>query len=314
MSRIVTPTLTDLEISATAILAGNTRVCVIGLDDSAKISAEDCSVHANSRHPTAIRSEQGATIVSLRTCTAGGFKGGSANFRPAVPVTDCPKTPDPLAGRPPPQVGPCKHTNLVVPAGLRTLQPGTYCGGLTLKPGAIVWLNPGVYVIKDGPLHIGPPLLSVSVAGLATVSILPAVMKGSHVGFYFTGNVPAEKDGSISAMRLMKESVVELTAPKDGPMAGLLLNEDRNAPVNRRYEVVSDSARRLVGTIYLPRGIFSVSANQSVADKSEYTAVVTRRLELFQAPKLVLNARYTTTDVPVPEGLGPNSGAIRLVE
>jgi hypothetical protein len=41
---------------------------------------------------------------------------------------------------------------------------------------------------------------------------------------------------------------------------------------------------------------------------------VTRRLELFQAPNLVLNARYNATDVPVPDGLGPNSGVIRLVE
>ena len=147
-----------------------------------------------------------------------------------------------------------------------------------------------------------------------TVSVLPAVLKGNNVGFYFTGNVPADDDGRVTVMRFMKELIVEMTAPKDGAMAGLLFNEDRNAPANRRYEVVSDSARRLVGTIYFPRGIFSVSANQSIADKSEYTAVVTRRLELFQAPNLVLNARYNATDVPVPDGLGPNSGVIRLVE
>jgi hypothetical protein len=324
MSRIVTPELTDLDVSATAMVAGNVRVCVIGLDetapdtirldDSAKISAGDCSVHVNSRDPAAIRSEHDARVLSLRTCTAGGFKGGISNFRPATPVTDCPKTPDPLAERPAPPVGACKYTNLVIPSGLRTLEPGTYCGGLKLQPGAIVWLNPGVYVIKDGQLHVGPPLLSVGVGGLVTVSVLPAVLKGNNVGFYFTGNVPADDDGRVTVMRFMKESIVEMTAPKDGAMAGLLFNEDRNAPANRRYEVVSDSARRLVGTIYFPRGIFSVSANQSIADKSEYTAVVTRRLELFQAPNLVLNARYNATDVPVPDGLGPNSGVIRLVE
>jgi hypothetical protein len=147
-----------------------------------------------------------------------------------------------------------------------------------------------------------------------TVSVLPAVLKGNNVGFYFTGNVPADDDGRVTVMRFMKESIVEMTAPKDGAMAGLLFNEDRDAPANRRYEIISDSARRLVGTIYFPRGIFSVSANQSIADKSEYTAVVTRRLELFHAPNLVLNARYNATDVPVPDGLGSNSGTIRLVE
>ena len=40
----------------------------------------------------------------------------------------------------------------------------------------------------------------------------------------------------------------------------------------------------------------------------EYTVVVTRRLELLQACNLVLNARYSDSDVPVPGGHGPNGG------
>lgn len=324
LSRFVTPELTDIEVSATAVQSGNTRVCVIGLDeaaadtirldDSARISAPDCSVHSNSRSPKGMRSDNHATMASLRACTAGGYSGLSSNYRPSLPVTDCPKTRDPLAERPPPAVGGCRYENLVVEAGVRILDPGTYCGGLKLEPGAIVWLNPGVYVIKDGPLHVGPPLLSVSIAGLASVGVAPAVMKGNNVGFYFTGTVAPDPDGRVTVLRFMKESVVELTAPKTGPMAGLLFHEDRTGPPDRRYEIVSDSARRLVGTIYLPRGVMSVSANQTVADRSEYTAVVTRRLELFKAPDLVLNARYADTDIPVPDGLGPYSGAVRLTK
>jgi Flp pilus assembly protein TadG len=323
MSRIVTPELTDLEVSATANLVGGTKICVIGLDekaadtvrlaDSARISAGGCSVYVNSTSPAAVRSEDQARVTSLLICTAGGYKGASSNFAPKAPTTDCPRTKDPLAGRPTPPVGGCKHNDLVLGAGLHLpLNPGTYCGGLTLQPGAIVTLNPGVYVIKDGPLHVGPPVLSVSVAGLVSVSLLPATLKGTNVAFYFTGTVKPEKDGSVVPMRFMKESVVEMTAPKTGEMAGLLLREDPAAPAERRFEVVSDSARRLVGTIYLPRGVFSVSANQLVADKSEYTAIITKRMELFQAPNLVLNTRYFDTDVPVPEGVGPNSGRTRL--
>jgi hypothetical protein len=151
------------------------------------------------------------------------------------------------------------------------------------------------------------------VGGLISVSLLPAVLKGANVGFYFTGTVAPDENGVVAPMRFMKESVVEMTAPKTGAMAGLLFREDPNAPADRRFEVVSDSARRLVGTIYLPRGIFSVSANQPGADKSEYTAI-TKRMELFQAPNPVLNTRYADTDVPVPvpPGIGPNSGLTRL--
>jgi hypothetical protein len=184
--------------------------------------------------------------------------------------------------------------------------------GLTLKPGAIVTLSPGVYVMKDGPLHVGPPLISLGVGGLVSVSLLPATLKGSNVAFYFTGTVKPDDDGAVTPMRFMKESVVEMTAPKTGEMAGLLFREDPTAAADRRFEIVSDSARRLVGTIYLPRGVFAVSANQPVADQSEYTAIITKRLELLKAPNLVLNTRYSDTDVPVPEGLGPNSGTTRL--
>ena len=58
MSRLVTPELTDIEVSATANLVGGTKICVIGLDekapdtirltDSARISAGGCSVYVNS--------------------------------------------------------------------------------------------------------------------------------------------------------------------------------------------------------------------------------------------------------------------------
>jgi len=250
-------------VSATANLVGGTKICVIGLDekaadtvrlaDSARISAGGCSVYVNSTSPAAVRSEDQARVTSLLICTAGGYKGASSNFAPKAPTTDCPRTKDPLAGRPTPPVGGCKHNDLVLGAGLHLpLNPGTYCGGLTLQPGAIVTLNPGVYVIKDGPLHVGPPVLSVSVAGFVSVSLLPATLKGTNVAFYFTGTVKPEKDGSVVPMRFMKESVVEMTAPKTGEMAGLLLREDPAAPAERRFEVVSDSARLLVGTIYLP--------------------------------------------------------------
>ena len=90
-------------------------------------------------------------------------------------------------------------------------------------------------------------------------------------------------------------------------MAGLLFFEDRSAPAGRAFEVLSDDARRLVGTIYMPRGIFLVSADQVVADRSEYTAIVVQKLALSQAPRLVLNANYSATKVPVPQGLGQTS-------
>ncbi|MEE8629194.1 MULTISPECIES: hypothetical protein [Methylobacterium] len=113
-------------------------------------------------------------------------------------------------------------------------------------------------------------------------------------------------------MVFLPRSLVELTAPRTGDMAGLLFFEDRRSPDGRNFDILSDGARRLVGTVYLPRGTFSVRAMQVVADQSEYTAIVAHRIALSRQPRLVVNARYGDTDVPVPPGIGPKSGQVGL--
>jgi len=97
---------------------------------------------------------------------------------------------------------------------------------------------------------------------------------------------------------------VHLSAPKTGPMAGLLLMEDRELPDDTQHRITSDFADYLVGTIYMPRGIFLIDANQDVAAASEFTVLVVRRLELKAGPRLVLNTDYGLSGVPVPDGVG----------
>ena len=67
-------------------------------------------------------------------------------------------------------------------------------------------LRPGVYIIKDGPLVVDKN----------------ASLTGVNVGFYFTG--------VRGGLLFDEKSTVSLTAPKNGPMSGLLFFEDRLAP------------------------------------------------------------------------------------
>jgi hypothetical protein len=77
---------------------------------------------------------------------------------------------------------------------------------------------------------------------------------------------------------------------------------------------MSDDARTLLGTIYLPRGRLHVGANKPVADKSAYTIVVANRFSLSEGPTMVLNTNYGATDIPVPEGVGPLSNKAILAQ
>ncbi len=96
-------------------------------------------------------------------------------------------------------------------------------------------------------------------------------------------------------------------------MAGILVAEDRNNPLKQQFEIYSNDARTLLGTIYLPRGTLFVAAQRPVGDQSAYTIIVARRFTLSEGPTMVLNTNYGATNIPVPNGVGP-SGTTMLTQ
>ena len=215
--------------------------------------------------------------------------GGKANFEPE-PLTDCPVVEDPLSKRPAPDSSGCKANDLEIIDKVVTLSPGVYCGGIKIDGNARVYMRPGIYVIKDGPLNVDSN----------------AKLEGEYVGMYLTGDK--------ATFRFASNATIDLSAPKDGPLAGLLFFEDRNAPQLRRHEILSNYAHNLLGTIYLSQGRLVVDADNEIADKSAYTAIVARRIELYAGPNLVLNTDYSATDIPVPDGIVGLGQAVRLTQ
>ncbi|MEL6753746.1 MAG: hypothetical protein AAFO57_06955, partial [Pseudomonadota bacterium] len=175
----------------------------------------------------------------------------------------------------------CDYFGVSLSSGeTRTLNPGVYCGGITIT-GGTANLNSGVYVMKDGSLTVWQ-------GGSIT---------GTNVGFFMTG--------PLSTITFTGSSTVSLTAPKTGSMAGMLFFEDPSAPVSTYHTISSDNARRLVGTIYLPASKLLIQGNDPIADQSEYTIIVARVFELKEGPNLVLKTDYALSDIPVPDGVGP---------
>jgi Flp pilus assembly protein TadG len=347
MGKLINMPTVDVAVRSTAKLAGTTRLCLLALDplaagafhmeSGARVTATDCSLYSNSLSAAGIQGESLAVATALSACSAGGYAGSGANFTPP-PATGCPALRDPLADREAPPVEPClilplilnpvaallapddKRYGVNVVSTRTTLRPGTYCGGLHITKGGNVTLEPGVYVMKDGPLVVDKH----------------ATLTGSNVGFYFTG--------LTTGLLFDQKSTISLTAPKDGPMSGLLLQEDRTplsslgglvgsvlsllpldgkgkakAPpggtlLSREYRIISDNARTLLGTIYLPQGRLIIDASKPVADQSAYTVIVARMINLYDGPNLMLNAQYGATDVPVPKGVGPSSADTQLTQ
>ena len=343
MGKLLSLPTADIRVKASAKLVGSIRLCLLALDPAAagalhleknaQVTADDCSAYSNSVSTKGLQAATGARLTTRSSCSAGGVDGAKANFTPS-PTTDCPQIKDPLADRAAPSIGSCITLSplaviggLLPPLGTNTvsttvtLDPGTYCGGLKITGNAVVTLRPGIYVMKDGPLIVDKK----------------ASMSGQNVGFYFTG--------SKGGLRFDKDTTISLTAPKDGVMSGLLMFEERTVsnPVVppiidtldvlnilppppappppgpttkplREYRIISDNARTMLGTIYLPAGRLIVDAKKPVADQSAYTVIVAQLINLYDGPNLVLNARYSQADVPVPKGLGPTSGAAVLTQ
>ena len=300
--RMVSDTLLPVEVwgenpivvTSEAHAYGQSRLCVLGLHpssvdtiraDAANLTATECAVQSNSKDPAGLTVASGK-LVSTVICTSGGYRGGS--FDPA-PTTDCPPLDDPLAERAPPPVGGCDYLDRKINSGKVSISPGVYCGGLRIEAGAQVTAEPGIYVMSLGKLDVKGK----------------AVLKGDYVSFVFHDN--------LATMEFDFDTTIDLSAPKDGPMAGILIYENRANILGRSFVIRSKNAHRLLGTIYLPRGTLRIDVKANVADLSAYTVIVARQMEIKQA-NLVVNSDYGGTDVPVPDGVGPNSRFIRIGE
>lgn len=261
----------------------------VSLDETAQINAPNCTVQSNSKRPRGLSVTGGASLKASLICSAGGKNGPLSNYSPD-PLLDCPQLADPLATRPPPPVGPCDFHNMKKKDFTGEFSPGVYCNGLSISGASKVKLKPGVYVILEGDFKVD---------GTSEVT-------GDGVGFFLSG-----KNGRFEFTASAK---VRLSAPRTGPMAGLLFMEDTTIEKETKHRITSDFVNYLVGTIYLPRGSFLIDAKQDVAEASEFTVLVVRKLELQQGPKLVLNTNYDAIDVPVPNGVGQKLPMPRLTQ
>ncbi len=330
--KVLNSNTATITVTATARISGGSPICVIGLDQegsptlflqkNARLSAPGCAVYSDSTRSGGLQVQDKAQLTAAFVCSSGGVKRVASGTVTPAPQADCPNVPDPLAARKPPAVASkCDFFNFEVVDRNAVLSPGVYCGGLKVLAhrgkSANVTFNPGIYVIKDGPLTVGgnsqmfhPTLLcALPLDGDAFVT-------GTDVGFYFYQSpsmfsiIPATitsflNDG-IPRLGLYPTSHVSLSAAKTGELAGILFFEDRRIPRMNQHFITSDDARMLLGTIYLPRGELTIDANKPVADRSPYTIIVSRQFNLNEGPTMVLNSDYASTTVPVPEGLGPN--------
>ncbi len=263
-------------------------ICLMTLDpidgnsfnvkDGSTLTVEGCAIHVNSDDSDALEVENSSTIDAAAVYVVGGMD-NQGTISPD-PVTGVPPMADPLAYLTPPPYGGCDYTDMELKGGTHTLSPGVYCDGLELKDGAVVTFEPGIYVIKDGEFKV---------SGGSSV-------QGDGVGFYLTGdNVQVEfSDGGT----------IDLSAPTEGPMAGLIFYQGPDADPGRMNKLRGNSDAIYEGTLYFPDQDIEIKGGSTQTQWAPFTMLIARNIELDSNSSYYIGSDFAASNVPTFQALG----------
>jgi hypothetical protein len=161
--------------------------------------------------------------------------------------------------------------------GTYRLEPGTYCGGLVLKPHADVTLAPGIYVISNGRLEVQ----------------VGASLRGEGVTIMFRGfNTWLEVRGGAD---------IDLKAPDDGELAGFVLVDRKLDWYNPAiYETVVQRGGliKIEGTVYAPQWRINISGNAEMNQLSRCFAMIADHFHMEGNGKLNVVAQCEEAGLP----------------
>ncbi|HVL71161.1 MAG TPA: pilus assembly protein TadG-related protein [Beijerinckiaceae bacterium] len=299
---IKTTTLGALRIDKIAVEAKATAVkgrngppaCVVALNrtvsgavtfgGNASFAADGCMVQSNSAHASGLVFEGSTTASAAGFCSAGGVA-ASRTITPE-PRRNCPPVDDPFRNLSAPVTTGCTYPSLVEvePSQTRTLSPGIYCGGLTLK--GTVTFQPGTYVIKNGRLTINSQ----------------ARLTGEGVTFYLTG--------TGAGFTINGGSDVRLSAPKDGTYGGMLIVQDRASNPDFTNTLNGNASTVLAGAIYTPTQRITVSGTGGFGQASQLMPLVADQLKFTGNSVTKVDLTGIQMAAPLPK----DQGEARLVE
>jgi Flp pilus assembly protein TadG len=243
-----------LNTRAVATLNAGGNACVLALDrgnvtdvsdnGNTTLNMNNCNLWVNSPSNSALTLNGQATINANAAFISGNYTtSGQASLNTtAGTFTGAAPANDPYADVSIPSYSGCNQTNysLTGNAPPVTFTPGSsgimvFCNGLSVSGGNTVNLSPGTYIIDRG---------SFSVTGGSTIyapSGVTIILTSSTGSDYATTSIAGGSD-------------VTIVAPTSGPLSGLAIFQDRNAPQNANptNSFTGGTTQKITGTIYLP--------------------------------------------------------------
>ena len=271
-------------------------VCILALksDDGTGISfegngemkAKNCVVWSNATGMQSVAFNGGGKVSASRLCARGRVgETGRFNVKPD-PESNCETVDDPLKEWEPPESDGCTYRiEGWVSRTTAHLDPGVYCGGLRVDAKNI-FMAPGLYTIKDGPL----------------------VLRGR--ARYCGKAVASMNDGGDAKLDIDGKSAVELKAGDSGPMSGIVIAAARDAG-NLNSTITGRSDLKIGGVIYLPTHDLTYYGESDTYAASPVTTIIGHTLKIGGEAFLeVKNDKKKAKHAPLVQ---TRSGSVRLI-
>jgi hypothetical protein len=263
--QLLGPSVTVIRARATAGISGTVpSTCVYTLDASASgaftasngaIVTMDCgiAVKSSSSSGGVIKGSARVTASSI----AGKFALSGGGWSSVTPSGAASTAADPYASVPAPAVDSscdAAHTNYSRGSGNWTLDPDTFCGGITISNGGTAIFHQGTYVIKGGALNLG----------YSTIT-------GDGVMFYLTGT-----NANYGSVSIGNGADVTFTPPVSGVYTGLLFFQDRAITSSVNAAFAGGVTLKLTGGLYFPTT--TVSYQNGSSSDGYSVAIVSKKV------------------------------------
>jgi hypothetical protein len=222
--------------------------------NGAQVTMNGCSIQVNSTSAIAAVINGAGHVTATAINVVGGASVSNGGGSNPAPNTGAPALADPFAAVPAPAFGGCDFTNYSKGSGTWTLNPGVYCGGISLHNGAIATFNPGTYILNGGGLQLA---FSTST--------------GTGLMFYLTGT-----NATYGSVNISNGATVTFSAQSSGTYLGLLFFQDRSITSNVNAQFIGGSTMQLTGSLYFPTTVLNYSNGSTTESYS--TGLVAKQI------------------------------------
>jgi Flp pilus assembly protein TadG len=236
----------DIAKSDCALALNPTASGAITINGGVTMAMPNCGIGDNSKSGSAfdVKGTSASVTAGSISVVGGESVSGSPGINP-TPQTGQAPIANPYANLSVPSFTDpkgCKGVN--VKKGTTTIDPGVYCGDISITGGGTLVLNPGVYIIDGGSLTANNGSLT-----------------GTGVTIIFTSSTGVDKIGTVN---IAGDVTVQLTADTSGPLPGFVFFQDPRAGSAKSppdASISGTSTSYIDGAVYFPSVQLSFSGN-----------------------------------------------------